>query len=356
MTQNPAPKLLRFDKAQLFNFFFFGILFFLLYQLLRIMAPFLGPILLASTLVLIFYPMHCWIRRRVVENRTGAAVLSTATAVLTVVLPLLVFGWLLLRESRELYPRTSQWLTNVSQAQLEIPLPQTIREYWDLDLADVVTANLKTLQENITSSGTVVLRNIFFFLVGFVVMLASMFVLFRDGERFLNWLIDIIPMDQEYKHRIANQLYTTAMAVVRGLLLTAAIQGLIGAAGYWLAGVPAPALFGMLTSLAALVPFVGTGLVWAPLAAVMYFWKGAQTGLFVLLWGALAVGLLDNILRPVLIGRGAKLPIFLLFLGIFGGLKVYGPIGILLGPLLVSCVQVFLQIYRETKNMPHPAP
>ena len=78
--------------------------------------------------------------------------------------------------------------------------------------------------------------------------------------------------------------------------------------------------------------------------------------LVLLLWGALAVGLLDNILRPVLIGRGAKLPIFLLFLGIFGGLKVYGPIGILLGPLLVSCVQVFLQIYRETKNMPHPAP
>jgi len=123
--------------------------------------------------------------------------------------------------------------------------------------------------------------------------------------------------------------------------------------GWWLAGVPAPALFGVLTSFAALVPFVGTSLVWLPLSAAMYFWKGVNVGLFVLLWGAIAVGLLDNILRPILIGKGAKLPIFLLFLGIFGGMKVYGPLGLLMGPLLISCVTVFLQIYRETKNLPH---
>jgi len=350
----PLPKLLRFDKAQLFNFFFFGILLFLLYQLLRILSPFLGAILVSATLALIFYPLNLLIRRRVVENRTAAAAFTTVTAMLTVVLPLLIFGWLLLRESRELYPKTNQWLTNFSQRDLQVQLPEALKEYWDLDLADVVTGNLKSIQENITSSGTVIFRNIFFFLVSFVVMLITLFVFFRDGERFLSWLIDILPMDQEYKHRIAHQLYLTTMAVVRGLLLTAVFQGLTGALGYWLAGVPAPALFGALTSFAALVPFVGTSLVWLPLSAVMFFWKGLHTGLFVLLWGALAVGLLDNILRPILIGKGAKLPIFLLFLGIFGGLKVYGPIGLILGPLLVSCVMVFLQIYRETKNLPHP--
>ena len=349
----PLPKLLRFDKAQLFNFFFFGILLFLLYQLLHILSPFTGAILVSATLALIFFPLNLWLRRRVVENRTFAAAVSTLTAVLTVVLPLLVFGWLLLRESRDLYPKTSQWLTNFSQRDLQVQLPETLKAYWDLDLGDIVTANLKTVQGTITSSGTVLLRNIFFFLVSLVVMIITLFVFFRDGERFLHWLIDILPMDQEYKHRIANQLYLTTMAVVRGLLLTASFQGLVGALGYWLIGIPAPALFGVLTSFAALVPFVGTSLVWLPLSAGMFFWKGAQTGLITLLWGAIAVGLLDNILRPILIGKGAKLPIFLLFLGIFGGMKVYGPLGLLMGPLLVSCVMVFLQIYRETKNLPH---
>lgn len=349
----PLPKLLRFDKAQLFNFFFFGILLFLLYQLLHILSPFTGAILVSATLALIFFPLNLWVRRRVVENRTFAAVVSTLTAVLTVVLPLLIFGWLLLRESRDLYPKTSQWLTTFSQRDLQVQLPETLKAYWDLDLGDIVTANLKTVQETITSSGTVLLRNIFFFLVSLVVMVITLFVFFRDGERFLHWLIDILPMDQEYKHRIANQLYLTTMAVVRGLLLTASFQGLVGALGYWLIGVPAPALFGVLTSFAALVPFVGTSLVWLPLSAAMFFWKGALTGLVTLLWGAIAVGLLDNILRPILIGKGAKLPVFLLFLGIFGGMKVYGPLGLLMGPLLISCVMVFLQIYRETKNLPH---
>ncbi len=348
-----APKLLKFDKAQLFNFFFFGILLFLLYQLLRILAPFTGAILVSAMLALIFFPLNVWARRRVSENRSAAAAFSTVTALLTVVLPLLVFGWLLLRESMVLYPKTNQWLTNMSQNNLQLSLPERLKDYWNLDLADIVTGNLKSIQEDITRSGTVVLKNILFFFINLVVVIVALFALFRDGEHFLHWLIDIIPMDHEYKRRVSNQLYTTTMAVVRGLLLTAAIQGLTGAVGYRLAGVPAPALFGALTCFAALVPFVGTSLVWLPLSVVMYLWKGLHTGLFVFFWGAAVVGLLDNVLRPILIGKGAKLPVFLLFLGIFGGLKVYGPLGIFLGPLLISCVTVFLQIYRETKNLPH---
>lgn len=357
MTANPPPpKVLRFDKAQLFIFFFFGILIFLLYQLLHILSPFIGALIVAATFALIFFPVHVWVRRKIIENRSVSAGISTIVAVLTLALPLLVFGWLLLNESREFYPKTSQWLSALSQKDLDITIPDRFKPYVSLDVGEILAGNLKTLQEKITRSGAGLLKNIFFFLVNFMVMVFSLFALFRDGERFLHWLIDLIPMDQEYKHRVANQLSVTTMAVVRGLLLTAIIQGFIGAFGYWLAGVKAPALFGLLTSFAALVPFVGTSLVWLPLSALMYFLSGAKTGLFVLIWGAVAVGLTDNFLRPILIGRGAKLPIFLLFLGIIGGMKVYGPLGLFLGPLLISCVIVFLQIYREAKNLPHLPP
>lgn len=357
MTATPAPpKLLRFDKAQLFLIFFFGILIFLLYQLLHILSPFIGALVVAAAFALIFYPLHAWIRKRIVSNRSAAATVTTAVAVFTLALPLLIFGWLLLNESRDLYPRTNEWLSALSLKDLDIPLPESVKSYLNIDLGEILTTSVKGLQEKITRSGTGLIKNIFFFLVNFMVMVFSLFALFRDGERFLHWLIDLLPMDQEYKHRVANQLYITTMAVVRGLLLTALIQGFIGAFGYWLAGVKAPALFGLLTSFAALVPFVGTSLVWLPLSALMYFLAGAKTGLFVLIWGAVAVGLTDNILRPILIGKGAKLPIFLLFLGIIGGMKVYGPLGLFLGPLLISCVIVFLQIYKEAKNLPHLPP
>jgi len=352
----PPPKLLKFDKAQLFSFFFFGILLFLLYQLIHILSPFLAALVVAAAFALIFFPVHLWIRKRVVSNRSAAAAVSTLLAVLTLALPLLVFGALLIAESREIYPKTNQWLSAISQKDLDLTIPEKFKAYITIDPNEILTDSLKTLQEKISRSGAGLLKNIFFFFVNFFVMAFSLFALFRDGERFLNWFIDLIPMDQEYKHRVANQLYLTTMAVVRGLLLTAIIQGFIGAFGYWLAGVKAPALFGLLTTFAAVVPFVGTTLVWIPLSIAMYFIAGFKTGLFLALWGGLVVSLVDNFLRPILIGRDAKLPVFLLFLGIIGGMKVYGPLGLFLGPLLIACVIVFLQIYREAKNLPHPPP
>lgn len=357
MTQNPPPpKLLRFDKAQLFLIFFFGILIFLLYQLLHILSPFIGALIVAAAFAIIFFPIHVWIRKKVISNRSASAAVSTAIAVFTLALPLLVFGWLLMAESRDLYPKTNQWLSAISQKDLDITLPDRIKAYVNIDVNEILTGAVKNMQEKINRSGAGLLKNILFFFINFGVMVFSLFALFRDGERFLHWLIDIIPMDQEYKHRVANQLYVTTMAVVRGLLLTAIIQGFIGAFGYWLAGVKSPALFGLLTTFAALVPFVGTTLVWVPLSVAMYFISGFKTGLFLALWGGLAVGLTDNFLRPILIGKGAKLPVFLLFLGIIGGMKVYGPLGLFLGPLLISCVIVFLQIYKEAKNLPHLPP
>ena len=353
--QPKVVKFLKFDRIQVFNFFFFGILLFLVYQLLKILSPFLGALLIAGTLALIFYPVHLWIRARLTSNNNLAAAASTISVLLTVVLPLLVFGWLLFQESKEIYPKTNLWFSQFSQSGLDAQIPAALRSVWDLDVRDIVLGNVKNLQESIMRSGGTILKNIFFFLVSFLVIIATLFVFFRDGERLLHWLIDLIPMDAEHKYRIASQLYITAIAVVRGFLLTAAVQGIVGSIGYALAGVPAPILFGVLTSFAALIPFIGTSVIWLPLGIAFIFIKGLYTGLFILLWGALVVGLLDNILRPIFIGQKAKLPIFLLFLGIFGGLRVYGPIGIILGPLLISCLIVFLQIYKETKNLPQKA-
>jgi predicted PurR-regulated permease PerM len=234
-------------------------------------------------------------------------------------------------------------------------VPEGLRSIWNLDSGDVILGSINNLQENIMKSAGTIIKNIFFFFASFLVVIATLFVFFRDGERLLHWLIDIMPMDTEHKYRIASQLYITTIAVVRGFLLTAAVQGITGSVGYALAGVPAPILFGVLTSFAALIPFLGTSLIWLPLGVTFMFAKNFHTGLFILLWGAVVVGLLDNILRPILIGQKAKLPIFLLFLGIFGGLRVYGPIGIFMGPLLISCLLVFLQIYREAKNLEQKA-
>jgi len=345
-------KFLKFDNPQIFSFFFFGILLFLLYQLLRVLSPFAGAIILAAMITLIFYPLHRRMSSRAFSAyKKTAAALSTFAAVITVIVPLLFFGWLVMKEARNLYPKTTQWLSTLSQNRtIELSLPPQLRSVWNIDLQDIVDSNVQNLRDNIINSSGKLLKNIFLLMVNLIVLIAMLFVFFKDGERFLHWLIDIIPMDHDSKHRVASQLYITTIAVVRGILLTAAIQGLTATVGYYLAGVTSPAVLGMFTGFAALIPFVGTSLVWLPLGLFFVFFRSLYTGLFILAWGGLVVGLLDNILRPILIGKEAKLPVFLLFLGIFGGIKVYGPLGIFLGPLLISCVIVFLQIYKEAKK------
>ncbi|MBI4656318.1 MAG: AI-2E family transporter [Elusimicrobia bacterium] len=344
MEQNQ--KFLKFDKAQVFKFFFFGILIFLLYQLLKILSPFTGAILVSTTLTIVFYPLHMAVKKRV-AGRTASSILTTSVVILTVILPILLFGWLLFRESLRIYPRTHDWLANFEQFDADIPVLSKLKNSLDINTGDLILKNLKTIQEGIIKSGGKIVKNIIFFVIDLVAVVFTLFLFFRSGEKLLRWLIDMIPMDYEYKYKIANQLYITTIAVVRGILLTALIQGAAATIGYVIAGLPAPVLLGMLTAFAALIPYGGATLVWLPTGIVLLMTQNTEWGIFILLWGMLIVSLIDNIVRPMLIGKQAKLPFFLLFLAIFGGMRAYGPIGIFLGPLLVSCVITFLQIYRQ---------
>lgn len=346
-------KFLKFNKSQIFSFFFFGILIFLLYQLLIILSPFIGAILISTTLTIIFYPIHLWLKKRVTNNKTFSAILSTIFICATVIFPILLFGWLLFKESSQIYPKMQIWLNNISNTNVNIPVLSQLTSYLDMDTRKILVGSFENIQQGIIKSGGKIVKNIIFFAIDFLVVIATLFLFFRDGERLLHWLIDMMPMDHEHKYRVANQLYITIIAIVRGILLTAFIQGLTATIGYFIAKVPAPIFMGLLTSFAALLPFGGTSLVWLPLGIIFMFVRSLKWGIFIILWGFLLVGIIDNIVRPILIGRHAKLPIFLLFLGIFGGLRAYGPLGIFLGPLLISCVITFLEIYKQHTKIEH---
>jgi predicted PurR-regulated permease PerM len=344
-------KFFKLDKGQLFSIFFFGLLLFLLYQLLRLVSPFIDAMLVSATLAVVFYPLHAAIRRKIVSDKTAAAALSTLTVIVTAVVPVLLFGWLLFNETRALYPKTKAWVETLSIAELESRLPTKIRGFIEVDSKDMLLRNFENVQERITRSGGRILHNIVIFVLDLLVMVFTLFFFFRDGESFIQWLIDLIPMDYDHKHRLAQQLYNVIIAVVRGIIFTALVQGVVASIGFSIAGTPAPILAGLLTFLAGLIPIGGTALVWLPMGLYMYFFRDPAWGIFVLLWGFLIIGLIDNFLRPIMIGREAKLPFFLLFLGIFGGMRVYGFFGLFLGPILVACVAAVLQIYRQEAKM-----
>ncbi|MCG2725946.1 MAG: AI-2E family transporter [Elusimicrobia bacterium] len=346
---NAPNKLLKLDKGQIFNLFFLGILLFLIYQLIKILSPFTSPLLISLMLTLTFYPMHLWIKKHISKNRNTSALISSSIVIITAILPMILLGWLLFNETKTIYPKTNAWIARIPQMELSSISPKLkkLKPYITIDTREIISKNLQTIQQKIIQIGGKVLKNVIFIFVNFVVVILTLFFFFKDGDKWLSWIIDMAPMDSEHTHKIAQRLYTMILAIVKGFILTAVIQGLIAIIGYSIASVPSPILMGVLTSIAALIPFGGTTLVWAPIAIIMFITASKSAGIFLFFWGALVIGLTDNFLRPIFIGKKTKLPILLLFLGLFGGLMVYGPIGMILGPLLISCLIVFLEIYRK---------
>lgn len=348
------------QREQLFRYFFLGVFLFFLYQLLHILSPFYTGILGAIVLTLIFLPLHRWISHVVGPQRKNvAAVLSTLFAVIFIIIPFVIFSWLLINELTSLTPAMKQfgeamekWRDGDTTADLAWlkAFEAKLKQFLDLTQLNIhkMVADFTAYIGSVTVSiGKKIPKSTFAFIVNILVMVFTLFFLFRDGAFFLKRIKDLIPMEKRYKDQIANQLYLTLTAVMRGVFIVAVVQGIVAGLGFLVAQVPSAIVLGFATIFFALIPFVGAAAVWLPVSLFYLFQGSMWKGWGLLAWGMLVVSLVDNFLRPILIGGRTKLPIFFLFFGILGGLKVYGPMGLFLGPLVVALVIAFIRIYQE---------
>lgn len=347
-------------REHLFRYFFLGVFLFLLYQILHILSPFYTGILGAIVLVLIFFPLHRFILRRCGMSRPNlSSCLSTGLVVLLIVLPFIFFTWIFIRELSGVLPvleRFGNTVSNWQRGGIAINIP------WLKEIESTLSGLLGLVQTNfqgmvsdflnkfihfLTQIGKNLPKGALLFLVNIMVMVFTLFFLFRDGPTLFQRFKELVPMDEKHKDIIAHQLYITVTSVVRGVFIVALAQGTLAGIGYLLVGVSSPVALAFVTTLTALIPLVGPASIWLPVS-IYYMTQGFPgRGIFLLIWGILVVSLVDNLLRPILIGSRAKLPILFLFFGILGGIKVYGPMGIFLGPLVVALLIAFIKIYRE---------
>ncbi len=357
-----------FDRDRLFFIFFFAAYFFLIYQLLRVLAPFLAPLLGAVMLALAVYPVRQWIGRAV-RPPTAAAFLTTALVMMTIVGPAAVLALILVRESAAAIPVVGEWLAAQQANGMsfgEGDFSASLDKLWatlsgyaamiDLDLRRVTLEAVREIGNRVTVAGATMVREFFVLLFQLVILLLALFFFLRDGPSMIKRLLDLVPMENDSKTLVLQGLDRTLVAMVRGILVTAAAQGALTGVGLALFGVPYPVVLGFAATFLAVVPFLGAALVWVP--AVVYLFLGDHTvaGIGLTLWGLLAVGLIDNVLRPMVVSEHAQLPITLLFLGVLGGFQVYGLVGGLLSPLLIASVFAFARIYREryVEQLPRP--
>lgn len=351
------------EQGRIVRWFFFGAFAFLIYQLLLILSLFSDAIIWSSSLALVCFPIHKFLQARLPSRHGTAAGLSTLAVLLLVLVPTLFVVGVVVRQSAELYPTVRGWVGAFQSPDGSFSaglLPEFLQGYWhrlsefagrsslfaQFDLQEFMLGNINAASAQIANFGAVMARNILLGLVNLLLILVMLFFCFRDGERFLHWLFDTVPMPVAQAQSIALRIYQTVTAVIRGALLTAVIQGLLAMIGYQLAGVPLAVFFGVVTGFTAMIPVVGAGLVWAPIG-IFIFMNSPAWGIFVFAWGFFVVSLTDNLLKPILIGSRARMPILLVFCGIIGGANVYGVTGLMIGPIVLASLLAFVTIYRE---------
>jgi predicted PurR-regulated permease PerM len=190
-------------------------------------------------------------------------------------------------------------------------------------------------------------KNILLGTVNFFLTFFLVFFIFKDGKKIIEFIYTLTPLEERDKQEIFGQIGETFSAVIRGQILTALVQALVAGVIFWSLDLPLPVFFAALTFLISMIPIFGAATVWFPFVVYLYFigdhWKAVT--LFAL--GVGVISLIDNILKPILIGSKLKLPYLLLFLGILGGLKVYGMMGIFLAPTVLSLFFVLIRTYKE---------
>lgn len=351
------PSKFTFDRELLIRIFFFGTFAFLLTQAFLLAKPFLPSVLVAGILAMMFSPVH---RRvcRVVRAPGLAALIMTTGVILAGIIPLIMFIWLLVSESGDLIPVVQNVLSQINNGNLAMyqdRIPESIypalKKFTDfltginIDLKGLVLENARELGARLSAISALVARNAFLLIFKFLILILSLFFMFRDGEKLWAWFLHLLPMESGHKQAIARSAYETFWAVTIGVFLTAAAQGGVAMIGFLIAGIRMPVLLGVFTGLASLL---GASFIICLPVALFMMMESTAKGVFLLIWGAVLVGWLDNLLKPMLIGSRARMPFVLVFFSILGGIKMYGLVGLLLGPMLVACVLTFIRIYKET--------
>ena len=315
-----------------------------------IFKPFLYATLLAVFVATVFEPLYKRIIVLTRGNKGLASLITVFAVILILIIPITFLATQILQEATQLYQYflTEQGSTVFSSSLNKvlngigefIPVPANT----SIDIHDYIKQALSWLLPRLSSF----VSNVVFMVMNTFIFLIALYYLLKDGSKFKKAIVNLSPLQNIHDEEIFNKLGLAINAVVRGNLIIALIQGAMAALGFYLFGVPSPFLWGAIASIAAVIPGFGTALVIAP--AILFLLINGETssavGMFV--WGLTAVGLVDNFLGPKLVERGMKIHPFLILLSILGGLAVFGPLGFLFGPLVLSLLFSVSEIYSST--------
>ncbi len=323
---------------------FLVLLFLVFILVLMIFKPFVNIIALALILSILFRPIYLRLDRAVGSPNLAAA-LTVILILLIFLIPVWFFGQVIINEITQLYDRYRAGSFVINKGQIISSMPEQLQT-----IVQNLSANINSLIGRITSqafsSFSTILANVASFVVAVFMLFFMVFFLLRDGRKIKRGFMDVSPIATAHEDQLFTRIVSAVNGVVKGSFLMALIQGAVATIGFFIFGVPEPFLWGLFTVVAALVPTVGTSLSLIP--AVIYLFVTGQTpqAIGMIIWGAVAVGLIDNFLGPKLVSTTIKLHPVLVLLAVIGGLQFFGFLGFLIGPIVMAIFMELIDMYR----------
>lgn len=325
--------------------------------------PLSGAILWAAVLAVLFAPVNDAILKSIAGRRNLAALFTLAIVLVMVILPFVLIASFVLREAATVYNSiaTGQFAPGIEVQTLREMLPDWLKALVDsVGLPDAGALRgrlLNALAESgqfLAGQAINIGQSTFHLVLSAFVMLYLLFFLLRDGRELARLIGDALPLSGSLRQALFGRFVLTVNAIVKGGIVVALAQGTLGGLIFWVLDIRAPALWGAVMAIFALLPMVGTGLIWGPTAIYLLASGDIWDGTVLLAFGVLVIGLVDNLLRPILIGKETKIPDYLILVSTLGGIATFGPNGLVVGPMIAALFlaawSVFPAMMSERKN------
>ncbi|MDO4723725.1 MAG: AI-2E family transporter [Comamonadaceae bacterium] len=347
------------DKPTLHSRAFLAILIAVTIAFFVLLRPFYSAIFWAATLAVLFWPVHQRILARMPARRNLAALLTLLVCLLMVILPLLGVLTSLVQEMLAFYGRINREGNDFQHyyQQIAAAVPQSV---WDLlarlkldsfaDIQPKLMAAANQLARVLSAQAVNFGQNTLQFGLAFTLMLYLLFFFFRDGAGLMALVRHAIPMDKRYSSQLASKFSAVVKATIKGNIVVAAVQGMLGGLLFWAMGIQGPILWGVVMGVLSLLPAVGAGLVWGPVAIYLLATGALLKGGIMIAVGVGVIGLVDNLLRPILVGKETKMPDYLVLLSTLGGISLFGITGFVAGPVIAALFMSIWAIFITKKE------
>jgi len=356
---SPAKPSPASDRLPLEERFFLWLLLVVSALFALILWPFFAALLWAVVFAILFMRLNRRLIQRLGGRRNVASLLTLLLVLVVVILPLMLVGSLLVQEAAGMVERVRSGEINFARYARQVfdALPgwatSLLERFGLTDFAAIqerLAASLGQGGKAVAGTALIVGQNTLEFVVAFFVMLYVLFFLLRDGDALMRRMKAAMPLAPERQDALLSKFGVVVRASVKGNVVVAIMQGALGGLIFWVLGIHAPLLWGVVMAVLSLLPAVGTALVWGPVAIYFIATGAMAKGLVLLAYGILVIGLVDNVVRPILVGKDTKIPDWVILITTLGGIAIFGVNGFLIGPLIGALFIAAWDIFTDDRR------